>query len=521
MSIVITILKYPDGVSNTKASHTFNEQEGGTIGRSPDNQWILEDPERFISARHSQITFENNQYILTDLSTNGTFLNGSADPIGKGSKIPLNDGDRFSLSDYEFQVNIMNPNQGAAASPFGDDFGADPFGVPSGGDIFDTPTDPGIFGTNGHVSSEQPLFSTNPEETDPLAALDKAGSGGLTPGASSYSEDVFSMNTKYGWNDNNLTSESIDWPKVSLENGIPEDWDEEMMSGGPGRAPAATPQAQPIAPTPAPAPAPIPPAPASFMNDEAGLTDNNQSQQYALEDVAEQITRLESEKYTLEKNNLKLQAEIVRLKQPGAHSVTQMDDILIEALGLSGRNLSKQKVAEISQVVGALIRETIVGMMQVLTSRSSIKNEFRMNVTTIQPVENNPLKFSANVEDAIENMLIREGNSYMQPVDAMREGFEGIGEHQVAILAGIRAAFTSVIQRFDPESLEQRFEKFQKGNFIPGMNKAKNWELYNEYYKDLVNDMDSSFQNLFGHEFVAAYEEQLQKLAMSRKSNRQ
>ncbi|MDH5179566.1 MAG: type VI secretion system-associated FHA domain protein TagH [Gammaproteobacteria bacterium] len=513
MSIIITVLKYPQGVMNAKASHTFDEA-GGTIGRSADNQWILEDPERFISSRHSQISYENNQYFLTDLSTNGTFLNGSGDPIGKGSKIKLNTGDRFTLGDYEFQVNILGGQSGAAMSPFGDGFDDDPFGL--GGDSFDTPTDPGTFGSGGgYIPASEPMFGTDPQETDPLAALDRVG---LSPGTAKYEDNIWDNMTQFGGKNNDATADAIDWPTAHLSpnaGGIPEDWDDDLSAKPTGFAPQAQPVSQPVQ-----QPIQPPPGPSSFLNNEAHRTDSNQSEQYFLEDVADQISRLESEKYTLEKHNLKLQAEIVRLKQPGAHSVTQMDDILIEALGLSGRNISKQKVAEISQTIGALVRETIVGMMQVLTSRSSIKNEFRMNVTTIQPVENNPLKFSANVDDAIENMFIREGNSYMKPIDAIREGFEGIGEHQVAILAGIRAAFRSVIQRFDPELLEQRFEKFQKGNFIPGMNKAKNWELYVQYYQDLINDMDSSFQNLFGHDFVAAYEDQLQKLSISRKTKR-
>ena len=37
-------------------------------------------------------------------------------------------------------------------------------------------------------------------------------------------------------------------------------------------------------------------------------------------------------------------------------------------------------------------------------------------------------------------------------------------------------------------------------------------------YKELVDDMDNSFQHLFGYEFVQAYEEQLQKLAIARKT---
>ena len=76
MSVVITIIKTPASVSNTKSTHTFTTQ-GGTLGRAHENNWVLEDPERFISSRHSQILCENNEFYLVDLSTNGTFLNDS------------------------------------------------------------------------------------------------------------------------------------------------------------------------------------------------------------------------------------------------------------------------------------------------------------------------------------------------------------------------------------------------------------------------------------------------------------
>ena len=142
-----------------------------------------------------------------------------------------------------------------------------------------------------------------------------------------------------------------------------------------------------------------------------------------------------------------------------------------------------------------------------------------MSVTTIQPVENNPLKFSANVDDALENMFIKKGNSYKDPVSAVKEGFQGIAEHQIAILAGMRLAFKGVIERFDPLILEKRFEKRNKGGLMPGSQKAKNWDSYTEYYNDLVGDLDNSFQYLFGDDFVRAYEDQLQKLAITRKSD--
>ena len=218
----------------------------------------------------------------------------------------------------------------------------------------------------------------------------------------------------------------------------------------------------------------------------------------------------------IEKNTSAKQAP--KTKQNIKRASTSNEKSLIDALGLENNNLSEEKIIEINQVVGELVRETITGMMQVLSSRSTIKNEFRMNVTTIQPVENNPLKFSANVDDAIENMFVKDGNAYKKPVEAIKEGFEGIAEHQIAILAGIRTAFKGVLSRFDPIVLEQRFEQFNKPGIIPGISKMKNWESYRNYYNELVDDMDNSFQHLFGYEFVQAYEEQLQKLAVARKS---
>jgi type VI secretion system protein len=163
-----------------------------------------------------------------------------------------------------------------------------------------------------------------------------------------------------------------------------------------------------------------------------------------------------------------------------------------------------------------MLRDMVAGMMRILSSRSSIKNEFRMSVTTIQPVENNPLKFSATVDDALENMFLKKGNAYKGPKQSVEEGFTGIAEHQIAVLSGMRSAFKGVLERFDPLVLEKRFDKQNKGGLIPGSKNAKNWELFTEYYTDLAGDLDNSFQYLFGDDFVRAYEDQLQRLAITR-----
>ncbi|HLT89719.1 MAG TPA: type VI secretion system-associated FHA domain protein TagH [Woeseiaceae bacterium] len=80
--------------------------EGGTIGRSLENDWILPDPDRFISGRHATIDFRAGAYYLADTSTNGVFVNDEEEPIGRGNPRRLFDGDRLRMGDFEFLVRI-------------------------------------------------------------------------------------------------------------------------------------------------------------------------------------------------------------------------------------------------------------------------------------------------------------------------------------------------------------------------------------------------------------------------------
>ena len=571
MPLIVTITHSPDSVNLTESTKTFDEQ-GGTLGRGNNNNWVLDDPERFLSSSHCQFSNENGQFYITDTSTNGTFFNGSVNPMGKGTKLPLNEGDSFVLGDYAFSVSVS----AAQASGFGSS--ADPFAssAPTSNnssmdDIFSSPAPDNSFGQNdanpfggGHVSSSDSLFSSNPEETDPLAALDKAQGGSLggnLGGSPGSTNDPFSNDSlNAGGNDlfggsadpfgtpassdpfggpshsdqSDPMNQQISWPDATPESpstggGIPDDWDDEdLMSSPPAQAqqPVApqikpsTPLTEPpVVPKPAqrqatPAQAPVQPAvsPAAEapvqQHQLTGKFDTPANEVLLAQHKAQQ--KLESE--------LEILKQQMRDQKKGVPSKVTVDTTLIEAMGLNQMNMGDEEIQQVNKVVGEVVREMVGGLMQVLGSRSSIKNEFRMNVTTIQPVENNPLKFSANIDDALENMFIKQGNAYKKPVEAVKESFDSIAEHQVAILAGIRAAFKGVIERFDPILLEQRFSKQKKAGLIPGSQKAKNWEAYLEYYNELAGDIDNSFQYLFGDEFVSAYEDQLQKLTIARKS---
>ena len=79
---------------------------GGSIGRSADNDWVLPDPQRYISAHHAHIHFRNGQYVLEDTSTNGVFVNDEEQPVGKSGGHPLQSGDVLKLGDYQMVVAV-------------------------------------------------------------------------------------------------------------------------------------------------------------------------------------------------------------------------------------------------------------------------------------------------------------------------------------------------------------------------------------------------------------------------------
>jgi len=79
---------------------------GGSIGRSAENDWVLPDPQRYISARHARIVHRDDRYYLEDVSSNGTFVNDDATPVAKRGPVALKAGDLIRLGEYAVMVAI-------------------------------------------------------------------------------------------------------------------------------------------------------------------------------------------------------------------------------------------------------------------------------------------------------------------------------------------------------------------------------------------------------------------------------
>jgi type VI secretion system FHA domain protein len=178
---------------------------------------------------------------------------------------------------------------------------------------------------------------------------------------------------------------------------------------------------------------------------------------------------------------------------------------VLAGAGLDPANLTP----EVARDFGQILRVVVSGVMDVMRSRQQIKDEFRMRMTRVRPTENNPLKFSANVDDALHNLLVKRNPAYLPPVEAFEDAFADLRHHQIAMLAGMRVAFEAMLAEFDPDRLQQEFDRQLNKGLVPA--KLRYWDLFRERRREIVKDPEASFRR-FGEEFARAYEDQLKQL---------
>lgn len=114
MELVFEAVQGPfaHGISAGAAVARF-DSSGGIIGRSPECQLVLDDPERTVSRQHAGIRRRGDQFVLEVLSqVNPVLVNG--EPHGQGSSVVLKDGDQLAIGPFAMKLNVRMP---AVAKP--------------------------------------------------------------------------------------------------------------------------------------------------------------------------------------------------------------------------------------------------------------------------------------------------------------------------------------------------------------------------------------------------------------------
>ena len=146
--------------------------------------------------------------------------------------------------------------------------------------------------------------------------------------------------------------------------------------------------------------------------------------------------------------------------------------------------------------------------METLKARADLKSKLRLNQPMIQPAENNPLKFSASVDEAVLKLLDPHGNRYLGPIEAIRDSFADLRNHHTSLMSAMQAGMDEFMNRIEPGELQERFDRgLKRGSLLGATNKMKYWDLYSEFYQALNQRNEQGLPAVFAEELARTYAE--------------
>lgn len=444
-----------------RASMEFGHS-GGTIGRSLESDWVLPDGQRYLSSRHASIDYRSGSYYIVDTSTNGVYVNDAEQPVGRGNPQRLFTGDRVRIGEYEMSVEITEIDDTRAQLSDGH---VDPVSkalrVP--------PPDP----TRADLVSPHEITAVGIEmmlsedaEVGDFQRLKKANAASLqlVPDPPPKHDADAARETPAAGEPPvaaTPTPRRSEPPPVSAAARIP-------AAAAP--KPAAPPAPKPATPSPPPPSraASAPPAPRAAASPPA---------------------------------------------LPVAGPPGSALEAFFRGAGLPTLKVDDKQTEQVLHRLGQIMREVVLGISENLHLRAEHKNALRVPTTTIQPQNNNPLKFSASVEEALHNLLLRDSAEYLSPVEAVRETFGDIKHHQQHLLAALRKSIVDYVGRLDPDELESKVGSGKVGALLNATNKLKYWDLYKDLYQVVTHHQPGHFPAQFLEELARAYENEVQRTA--------
>lgn len=537
------------------------DARGGSIGRDPANEIVLPDPDRHISRVQARVESHGEQFFLVDLGANPSQVNGR--PLAKGARAPLAAGDQITIAGYELRVEFPRPAPVFARSPVASAPADDRLGLY--GKSAD-PGDPfgGLFEQAGE-GEPSARAEAQPAVDDPFAPffapLQESAKSGPASASDSLSDpfarpppqpvprqptqDVLglglgqedSVDAIFGL-EGSASASLADGP---LGDPVPADSDEQAQVD-PLAFLGVAPAARVAAPQRDDAPLlnqaiSLPQAEASARPEETRLHPNEAPAGVGKRSLRAGVVVRSWEDVpalggkpgrpvdgrppaAVAPSAIPPAADGGHLPAPQGGSAVPVsaDSAPTELLvafqqGLGVRVDLPALTPELMERIGVLLREAAQGTVDLLKARAETKREVRAQVTMVVSKGNNPLKFSPDVGFALAQLLLPQGWGFMRPEEAMRDAYDDLRAHQFGFMAGMRAALSGVLSRFEPAALENRVAgRRLLDNLLPGSRKAKLWDLFEQMYGEISREASDDFEALFGREFVRAYEEQVARL---------
>lgn len=469
MSLTLKIISENRQALGELATKTFG-QAGGTIGRSLEADWSLPDGQRFLSSRHASIDFRSGCYYIVDTSKNGVYVNGAEQPVGHGKPQRLFSGDKIRIGEYMMQVSIASVDD--TRETLLDTGHVDPVDRkqhveapdPTGLDLIDAETITGV-GFD---------FSFEDDDAESLKPLYEKYRTGSTSGSLRLVEETPAA-----------AKPAPAKPAAIKPAAAPSQVVAKATPAKPARAPVAA-KPSPAKPAPAPVAAKAPTAKPAHAP------------------VAKPAPAAPAP---------------TPIRKPGLPTATDSAaqrnplDAFFKGAGIDAPAMNPRQAEQFMTELGQVTRELIAGVIDGLHLRAIQKAQLKQSNTTIQKLDNNRLKFAANVEEGFAKLFGEESEQYQSPVDSVRNAYADLKHHQRALLVATRRALDEYLDRLEPAQIENRAGGGIGGALLNAANKFKYWDLYKDVYSILANRAADEMPQAFLDELATAYADEIARHA--------
>jgi predicted component of type VI protein secretion system len=188
------------------------------------------------------------------------------------------------------------------------------------------------------------------------------------------------------------------------------------------------------------------------------------------------------------------------------------DAALLEAFcdgaGIDPSLFAGEDTGEVLRRAGVAYQQTVLGLCDLMSERTSLKTEYKMDRTSVSAENNNPFKWAEPHRVAVD--LLRSGNgAFLGDGAAITQSFQDLKKHLLCLMAGSRAAIAAVFEETDPQAIEAGL----KGNALMLQSKADaSWRAFRDRHATLVADATDNPHSRVNRAFKQGYERHVRKL---------
>ncbi len=196
-----------------------------------------------------------------------------------------------------------------------------------------------------------------------------------------------------------------------------------------------------------------------------------------------------------------------RPKHPG--SVGALLDAFCNGAGIDPSTLTGEDPLALARRVGAVYRETVMGLSALMRERASARAGREMERTTVGAADNNPFKWAPSQRLAVDLLRPRD-DVFLSGPAALEASFADLHNHLQCVEAAANAAFEATLAALSPERIDSALDGQR---FVLRNRAGEAWRHYQTLHADFTARSQEAEGGVAGAAFRAAYARRLRELS--------